>query len=82
MSVYAHYQKECARPTAAYLHTGTAVRKAVAAGLHKSTRSGSSQSVDETQQRHTIFWSLYFWETWVSSFWPVSRHSLTYGVAG
>lgn len=62
---YAHYQAENARPNAAYLHMGTAVRKSVAAGLHKSMSSSGSHAQEDTQERQTTFWSLYMWETYV-----------------
>ena len=65
MGAHAHYQAENARPNAAYLHMGTAVRKAIAAGLHKSMRSGGSHGQEDTLERETTFWSLYMWEKWV-----------------
>lgn len=44
---------------------GTAVRKAVAAGLHKSMSSGGSHGQEDNRERQTTFWSLYMWETLV-----------------
>ncbi|KAF7891169.1 uncharacterized protein EAF02_001494 [Botrytis sinoallii] len=53
---YAHYQAVVGRINSAYLHLGTAVRKAHAAGLH---RAASSLSVSEfKEERVETFWSL------------------------
>jgi hypothetical protein len=40
---------------------GIAVRKAVGAGLHKDI-TGTAQSGEDTRQRRTTIWSLFFWE--------------------
>ncbi|KAH7214362.1 hypothetical protein DER44DRAFT_836383 [Fusarium oxysporum] len=55
---------ERARPNSSFLHVGTAVRTAVAAGLHKDAcmRPGETQEV--VDQRRIMYWSLFFWETW------------------
>ncbi|KAL1970368.1 hypothetical protein VTN77DRAFT_5528 [Rasamsonia byssochlamydoides] len=61
----AHYQSERARPNSSYLHLGTAVRKALAAGLHKDTHFQAERSKDDVEQKRTTFWSLYFYESWI-----------------
>ncbi|OAA64322.1 Zn(2)-C6 fungal-type DNA-binding domain protein [Niveomyces insectorum RCEF 264] len=53
-----------ARPNRAFLSAGSAVRRAVAAGLHKGVM-GASHSKDDIQQARITIWSLYFWETWL-----------------
>ncbi|KAK4038644.1 hypothetical protein C8A01DRAFT_17311 [Parachaetomium inaequale] len=53
-----------ARPNSAFLMAGIAVRKAVGAGLHKDI-TGTAQSCEDTRQRRTTVWSLFFWETWL-----------------
>lgn len=58
-----HFQSERARPNSAFLHIGTAVRKAIAAGLHKGASIQQGQTQQELDQRRITFWSLYFWET-------------------
>lgn len=58
-----HFQSERARPNSAFLHIGTAVRKAIAAGLHKGASIRRGQTQEELDQRRITFWSLYFWET-------------------
>lgn len=80
IGTYAHYQAENARPNAAYLHMGTAVRKAVAAGLHKSMSTGDSHAHEDTRERQTTFWSLYMWETYVraQSFTDLSSLTTTF----
>lgn len=60
---YGHFQFERARPNSSFLHIGSAVRKAVAAGLHKGVCSRTGQSQDDSDQRCILFWSLFFWET-------------------
>lgn len=59
-----HFQSERAKPNSQFLHIGTAVRKAVAAGLHKDVCVRPGQSMEDVEQRRLLFWSLYFWETW------------------
>ncbi|KAK2670499.1 hypothetical protein RAB80_012921 [Fusarium oxysporum f. sp. vasinfectum] len=61
---HGHFQSERARPNSSFLHVGTAVRTAVAAGLHKDAcmRPGETQEV--VDQRRIMYWSLFFWETW------------------
>ncbi|QKD60128.2 uncharacterized protein FOBCDRAFT_144747 [Fusarium oxysporum Fo47] len=61
---HGHFQSERARPNSSFLHVGTAVRTAVAAGLHKDTcmRPGETQEV--VDQRRIMYWSLFFWEAW------------------
>ncbi|KAL1993761.1 hypothetical protein VTN49DRAFT_2430 [Thermomyces lanuginosus] len=61
----AHYQSERARPNSAFLNLGTAVRKAVAAGLHKNTQLHGEQSKDDAAEKIATFWSLYFYECWI-----------------
>ncbi|CAK7200544.1 hypothetical protein SEUCBS139899_003241 [Sporothrix eucalyptigena] len=65
-----HYASERARPNSSFLQVGTAVRKAVAAGLHKGVGGSSrgntaKQSPDAARQMRITVWSLYFWETWL-----------------
>ncbi|KAM5344899.1 hypothetical protein ACJ41O_010761 [Fusarium nematophilum] len=55
---------ERARPNSCFLHIGTAVRKAVAAGLHKDACMRLGPTEDDVDQRRIMFWSLFFWETW------------------
>ncbi|KAF7923322.1 hypothetical protein EAE99_007019 [Botrytis elliptica] len=63
-SDHAHYQAVVGRINSAYLHLGTAVRKAHAAGLH---RAASSLSVSEfKEERVETFWSLYSFECMTS----------------
>ncbi|KAJ4141879.1 hypothetical protein NW754_014669 [Fusarium falciforme] len=59
-----HFQSERARPNSSFLHIGTAVRKAIAAGLHKDAEMCPGQSNEDADQRRVMFWSLFFWETW------------------
>ncbi|RMJ19669.1 hypothetical protein CDV36_000652 [Fusarium kuroshium] len=61
---YGHFQSERARPNSSFLHIGTAVRKAIAAGLHKDAEMCPGQSNEDADQRRVMFWSLFFWETW------------------
>ncbi|CAI4214020.1 unnamed protein product [Parascedosporium putredinis] len=63
--VHAQFQSEKARPNASFLHTGTAVRKAVAAGMHKDVDGRSGQTQADLLRRRKTLWSLYFWETWI-----------------
>lgn len=62
-SDYAHYQSERARPNSAYLYLGTAVRKAIAAGLHKNTLLQAERTTGDINEKRSTFWSLYFYET-------------------
>ncbi|CAK7271019.1 hypothetical protein SEPCBS57363_004401 [Sporothrix epigloea] len=62
-----HYSSERARPNSSFLQAGTAVRKAIAAGLHKGVGGGSrgnaaQQSPDAARQMRITIWSVYFWE--------------------
>lgn len=63
---HAHYQIEQGRPNSAFLHLGTAARKALSAGLHKDapTPTKKDGDVESTEERRTTFWSLYFYEMW------------------
>ena len=56
----AEYQLTVGRPNAAYLHLGTACRKAYALGLHQVT-IGAFSSIDAQDRCHTL-WCLYFFE--------------------
>jgi hypothetical protein len=56
----ADYQLNIGRPNAAYLHLGTACRKAFALGLHRATSSGVSSV--HTEERCNALWCLYFFE--------------------
>lgn len=56
----ADYQLTVGRPNAAYLHLGTACRKAFALGLHQCT-VGAFSNVD-AQERCRTLWCLYFFE--------------------
>ncbi|CAK7271941.1 hypothetical protein SEPCBS119000_004864 [Sporothrix epigloea] len=65
-----HYSSERARPNSSFLLAGTAVRKAIAAGLHKgvggsSRGNAAQQSPDAARQMRITIWSVYFWETWL-----------------
>jgi len=64
----AHYQCVTGKPNSVYLLVGTAMRKAVAAGLHKEALSKERQSVDFAlvQERRLTFWSIYIFEVLVS----------------
>ncbi|KAF8246623.1 hypothetical protein K440DRAFT_474306, partial [Wilcoxina mikolae CBS 423.85] len=59
-----HYNSICGKPNSVYLLIGTAMRKALAAGLHKEALSQSRQSVDFAlvQERRLTFWSIYIFE--------------------
>ncbi|KAI5302764.1 hypothetical protein KEM56_000383 [Ascosphaera pollenicola] len=62
---YAHYQNEQGRPNSAFLHMGTATRKAVAAGLHKAPQRESDERAEETfAAQNDTLWCLYFYETY------------------
>ncbi|ERS96090.1 hypothetical protein HMPREF1624_07626 [Sporothrix schenckii ATCC 58251] len=65
-----HYASERARPNSSFLLVGTAVRKAVAAGLHKGVGGSgrghaAKQSPEAARQMRVTVWSLFFWETWL-----------------
>jgi hypothetical protein len=64
----AHYQSIGGKPNSVYLLVGTAMRKAMAAGLHKEALSKSRQSVDfaMVQERRLTFWSIYIFEVTIS----------------
>ncbi|KAJ5715601.1 uncharacterized protein N7483_012782 [Penicillium malachiteum] len=63
--IYANYQNEQGRPNSAFLHLGTASRKALAAGLHKDVPyGGEDQTPEKVEARRVTFWSLYVFETW------------------
>ncbi|KAJ5771411.1 uncharacterized protein N7511_003462 [Penicillium nucicola] len=61
---YGNYQNEQGRPNAAFLHLGTATRKALAAGMHKDVPDNIDQSPANLEERRVTFWSLYAYETW------------------
>lgn len=61
-SGYAHYQSEKARPNSAFLCLGTAIRKALAAGLHKNTRFKVEQTTEDAEEKRLTFWSLFFYD--------------------
>lgn len=64
-SQYANYQNEQGRPNSAFLHLGTATRKALSAGLHKDVPHGDSQDQETIEERRITFWSLYAFETYL-----------------
>ncbi|KAF4121283.1 Fungal trans [Geosmithia morbida] len=55
---------ERARPNSGFLHIGSAVRRAIAAGLHKETLSRRQDTREDSEQKIVTVWALYFWETW------------------
>jgi hypothetical protein len=59
--IVADYQLNFGRPNAAYLHLGTACRKALSMGLHKESANAVARKENLEKQRITI-WSLYFHE--------------------
>lgn len=61
--IMAQIQLERAYPNSAFLHMGTAVRRAIAAGLHRDTGGRAADGQQEIDQRRITFWSLLFWET-------------------
>ncbi|KAF7718845.1 Fungal Zn(2)-Cys(6) binuclear cluster domain-containing protein [Penicillium ucsense] len=61
---YGNYQNEQGRPNSAFLHLGTATRKAISAGLHKDVPPGDIQRQKTIEERRVTFWSLYNFETW------------------
>ncbi|KAI2692599.1 transcriptional regulator family: Fungal Specific TF [Penicillium roqueforti] len=60
----ANYQNEQGRPNSAFLHLGSASRKALAAGLHKDVPHDVDQTPENIEERRVTFWSLYIYETW------------------
>ncbi|KAJ5583150.1 hypothetical protein N7535_001770 [Penicillium sp. DV-2018c] len=64
ISVYGNYQNEQGRPNSAFLHLGTASRKALSAGLHKDVPAGDDQNPEDIDERRVTFWALYIYETW------------------
>ncbi|KAL3456844.1 C6 zinc finger domain protein [Aspergillus heterothallicus] len=63
--IMAHYQNERARPNSCFLHLGCAARKALSAGMHKESPSGSRDTVEYIEERRRTFWYLFVYETWV-----------------
>ncbi|KAJ5747533.1 uncharacterized protein N7511_009229 [Penicillium nucicola] len=61
---YAHFQNERGNPNSAYLHLGTAARKALSAGFHRITPISDPRFVET---RNTM-WALYIFEVMVSFF--------------
>lgn len=63
----ADYQINLGRPNAAYLHLGTACRKAFSFGLHKEAAAAAARSShrgdDLVRKHHLTIWILYFYET-------------------
>ena len=61
------YQINLGRPNAAYLHIGTACRKAFSFGLHKEGAAAAARSShrgdDLARKHHLTMWILYFYET-------------------
>lgn len=62
---YAHFQNEQGRPNSAFLHLGTAVRKTLAAGLHKDVPYNNMETPETIEERRITVWSLYLFETYV-----------------
>ncbi|EED19370.1 C6 transcription factor, putative [Talaromyces stipitatus ATCC 10500] len=56
---------EKARPNSAFLCLGTAIRKALAAGLHKNTRFKVEQTTEDAEEKRLTFWSLFFYDIWI-----------------
>ncbi|KAJ5691768.1 transcriptional regulator family: Fungal Specific TF [Penicillium macrosclerotiorum] len=52
------------RPNSAFLHLGSASRKALSAGLNKDVPQIEKQSPENMEERRITFWSLYLYETW------------------
>ncbi|KAL2812719.1 C6 zinc finger domain protein [Aspergillus granulosus] len=61
----AHYQNERARPNSCFLHLGCAARKALSAGMHKESPSGSRDSIEYVEERRRTFWYLFVYDTWI-----------------
>ncbi|CAG7966597.1 unnamed protein product [Penicillium olsonii] len=55
---------EQGRPNSAFLHLGSASRKALSAGLHKDVPHGAEKTPESIEERRVTFWSLYIYETW------------------
>ncbi|KAJ5773746.1 hypothetical protein N7457_008642 [Penicillium paradoxum] len=64
LCLYANYQNEQGRPNSAFLHLGSASRKAFSAGLHKDVPHDVDQTPENIEERRVTFWSLYAYETW------------------
>lgn len=61
IAIHAIFENEMGRPNSAYIHVGSASRKAFAAGLHKeAARHRLHITKDELQERRVTFWSLFF----------------------
>ena len=60
---YAQYQLVVGRPNAAYLLTGSSVRKAFAAGLHKESAVPFGPALKSVEERRCTFWNLYMFES-------------------
>ncbi|KAJ5850906.1 hypothetical protein N7455_010762 [Penicillium solitum] len=56
------YQIQLGRPNSAYLLSGTASRKAIAAGLHREMPSHANTSSEYVQKRRLTFWSFCVFE--------------------
>ncbi|KAL2827685.1 C6 zinc finger domain protein [Aspergillus pseudoustus] len=63
--IMAHYQNERARPNSCFLHLGSAARKALSAGMHKESPSGSRDTLEYVEERRRTFWYLFAYETWI-----------------
>ncbi|KAI5782946.1 fungal-specific transcription factor domain-containing protein [Pyronema domesticum] len=65
-----HYNSICGKPNSVYLLVGAAMRKALAAGLHKEalTKGRRQESIDHylAQERRFTFWSIYIFEVTIS----------------
>lgn len=59
-----NYQNEQGRPNSAFLHLGSASRKALSSGLHKNVPHGAEKTPESIEERRVTFWSLYIYETW------------------
>ena len=76
-----HIQISSGRHNMAYIQLGSAARKAFAAGLHKDAdyQMSQYQTPEQAEARCLTFWSLAFFERWVS-FWlgrPSAMHDST-----
>lgn len=60
---HAIFQNEQGRPNPAFLHLGSACRKALSAGLHKDVPGDDAQTPENIEERRMTFWSLYICET-------------------
>ncbi|KAJ6078396.1 hypothetical protein N7467_008149 [Penicillium canescens] len=61
---YGNFQNEQGRPNSAFLHLGSAARKALSAGLHKDVPYDVDQTAENIEERRVTFWSVYIYETW------------------